>query len=72
MTHTTSVSGADTIDLDRLNSLLVAVNALYLSQTGAPDTPERLTVAEAVRLSPKPGKPEADRKIKRQWNADYI
>lgn len=43
-----SLAGSAVIDLDRLNALLVAVNALYLSQTDAVDLPERLTIAEAL------------------------
>lgn len=44
-----SLPGSAVIDLDRLNALLVAVNALFLSQSDAPsDLPERLTIAEAV------------------------
>jgi hypothetical protein len=44
-----SLPGSSVIDLDRLNALLVAVNALYRSQAPAPaDLPERLTIAEAV------------------------
>jgi Fe-S-cluster containining protein len=46
------VSGSAIIDLDRLNTLLVAVNALYLSQTDADGLPERLTIAEALKVKP--------------------
>jgi len=48
MTETKTVSGDSVIDLDRLNSLLVAVNALYLSEAKEPVSGERLTVAEAI------------------------
>ena len=48
MTETESVSGQHVIDLDRLNSLLVVVNSLYLSQAEEADCPERLTIAEAL------------------------
>ncbi|MDD5284893.1 MAG: YkgJ family cysteine cluster protein [Desulfuromonadaceae bacterium] len=50
MTEAGPVSGANVIDLDILNTLLVAVNSLYLSQTEADDIPERLTIAEAINL----------------------
>jgi Fe-S-cluster containining protein len=44
-----SLPGSVVIDLDRLNALLVAINALFLSQSDAPDDPpERLTIAEAL------------------------
>jgi Fe-S-cluster containining protein len=46
------LSGTAIIDLDRLNTLLVAVNALFLSRTGADDTPERLTIADALKMKP--------------------
>lgn len=44
-----SLPGTAIIDLERLNSLLVAVNAHFLSQFNLPeDFPERLTITEAV------------------------
>lgn len=44
-----SLPGSAVIDLDRLNSVLVAVNALFLAQTDeVPDLAERLTIAETV------------------------
>jgi uncharacterized protein len=46
------LSGAAIIDLDRLNTLLVAVNALFLSHTDADATPERLTIVEALKEKP--------------------
>ena len=46
------VSGSAIIDLDRLNTLLVAVNALFLSQADANGLPERLTIAEALKVKP--------------------
>ena len=46
------VSGSAVIDLDRLNTLLVAVNALFLSHAEAIDLPERLTIAEALKVKP--------------------
>lgn len=48
-----SLPGTLVIELDRLNSLLVAVNALFLSHTDVPeDLPERLTIAEALMWKP--------------------
>ena len=47
-----SVPGAAVIDLDRLNTLLVAVNALYVSHADLDDPPERLTIAEALKAKP--------------------
>ena len=47
-----SLSGAAVIDIDRLNTLLVAVNALYLSHVERDDLPERLTIAEALKVKP--------------------
>lgn len=46
-----SVSGLSVIDLDRLNTLLVAVNALYLSQADLDALPDRLTIAEALKVT---------------------
>ena len=44
-----SLPGSAVIDLDRLNTVLVAINSLYIKQSGAsPDFPERLTIAEAL------------------------
>jgi Fe-S-cluster containining protein len=48
MTETETISGTNVIDLDRLNSLLVAVNSLYLSQSEVLHYPERLTIGEAI------------------------
>ena len=47
-----SVSGSAIIDLDRLNTLLVAVNALYLSHADAGGMPDRVTIAEALKVKP--------------------
>lgn len=46
------LSGSAVIDLDRLNTLLVAVNALYLSHADVTGLPERLTIAEALKVKP--------------------
>jgi Fe-S-cluster containining protein len=47
-----SLPGSVVIDLDRLNTLLVAVNALYLSHVDRDGLPERLTIAEALKVKP--------------------
>ena len=44
-----AVSGSAIIDLDKLNTLLVAVNALFISQADAGNPPERLTIADALK-----------------------
>ncbi len=46
------VSGAAIIDLDKLNTLLVAVNALYLAHAEVDGLPERVTIAEALGIRP--------------------
>jgi Fe-S-cluster containining protein len=46
------LSGSTIIDLDRLNTLLVAVNALFLSHADFDGLPERLTIAEALKVKP--------------------
>ena len=44
-----SLTGPRIIDLDKLNTLLVAVNALFLRQSERlSDLPERLTIAQAL------------------------
>ena len=44
-----TLPGSAVIDLDRLNTVLVAINALYVKQARASsDFPERLTIAEAI------------------------
>ena len=48
LSETGSITGSSVIDLDKLNPLLVAVNALYLSQTENLETTERLTIVEAL------------------------
>lgn len=49
LTETESLSGSSVIDLDKLNTLLVAVNSIYLSHAEIPDCPDRLTIAEALK-----------------------
>jgi hypothetical protein len=46
------VSGTAIIDLDRLNTLLVAVNALFLSHADVAGLPDRMTIAEALKVNP--------------------
>lgn len=46
------LSGATIIDIDRLNTLLVAVNALFLSHADTVGLPERLTIAAALKVKP--------------------
>ena len=43
-----SVSGSMVVDLDKLNTLLVAVNSIYMSQTETTETDLRVTIAEAL------------------------
>ncbi len=43
-----SLTGAAIIDLDRLNTLLTAVNALYLSQNDLGQRAERVSIFEAL------------------------
>jgi len=43
-----SVVGSKAVDLDKLNTLLVAVNALYLSQAGLENSQERVSITHAV------------------------
>ena len=46
------LSGSAVIDIDRLNELLVAVNALFVSHADVDGLPERLTIAEALKVKP--------------------
>jgi uncharacterized protein len=48
MTEVESLPGSCVVDLDRLNTLLVAVNSIYLSQTESAETNMRVTIAEAL------------------------
>jgi len=48
LNDTESVSGSQAIDLDKLNTLLAAVNSIYLSRSDCTESPERLTIAEAI------------------------
>ncbi|MDR3581565.1 MAG: YkgJ family cysteine cluster protein [Oryzomonas sp.] len=55
LTESESLPGSVIIDVDNLNTLLVAVNALFLSQSDVLDMPERITIAEALlrRTAPR-------------------
>jgi len=44
--------GSAIIDIDTLNTLLVAVNGLYTSHVDVSGLPERLTIAEALQSKP--------------------
>lgn len=48
MNETESLSGAQVVDLDKLNTLLAAVNSIYLSRSDGAESPERLTIAEVI------------------------
>jgi uncharacterized protein len=49
LSESESLPASAVIDLDRLNTLLVAINALFLSQTEeVPNLADRLTIAETV------------------------
>lgn len=48
LTEAASVPGSSVVDIDKLNTLLVAVNSIYMSQTDSSDSPERLTIAEVI------------------------
>ena len=48
LTEVESLSGSSVIDLDKLNTLLVAVNSIYLSQSESAETDVRVTIAEAL------------------------
>ncbi len=48
MSDADAVSGSNVVDLDTLNTLLVAVNAIYLTQSGTPETALRMTIPAAL------------------------
>jgi Fe-S-cluster containining protein len=48
LTEAESLSGSSVVDLDKLNTLLVAVNTIYLTQTETPETGIRVTIAAAL------------------------
>ena len=49
LTETESLPGSHVVDIDKLNTLLVAVNSIYLSQTDSSESPERRTIAKIVK-----------------------
>ena len=49
LTDSASLPGTSVVDLDRLNTLLVAVNSIYLSQTDNSETELRVTIAAALK-----------------------
>ncbi|MGB9080053.1 MAG: YkgJ family cysteine cluster protein [Desulfuromonadaceae bacterium] len=48
LTETESLSGTSVVDLDKLNTLLVAVNSIYLTKTASAEPDVRVTIAEAL------------------------
>lgn len=48
LTDNKTLSGTSVVDLDKLNTLLVAVNSIFVSQTEAAETDLRITIAEAI------------------------
>lgn len=48
LTEAESIPGSSAVDLDKLNTLLVAVNSIYLSQTESAETDVRVSIAEAL------------------------
>jgi Fe-S-cluster containining protein len=48
LTEAEAISGSSVVDLDKVNTLLVAVNSIYLSQTDHVESPERFTIAEVI------------------------
>jgi len=46
------LSGSAFIDLDRLNTLIVAVNVLFISHADVVGLADRLTIAEALKVKP--------------------
>ena len=48
LNETGSLPGSSTVDLDKLTTLLVAVNSLFMSQADVIEPLERLTICEAI------------------------
>jgi Fe-S-cluster containining protein len=48
LTESEAVSGSNVLDLDKLNTLLVAINSIYLSQTESDETDLRVSIAAAL------------------------
>ena len=55
LTESEALPGTSVVDLDKLNTLLVAVNSIYLSQSGSDESPGRFTIFEAI-ATPRNGK----------------
>jgi uncharacterized protein len=52
LTESDTLFGSAIIDLDKLNTLLVVVNSLFLSKSDSSGLPERMTIAEALAGNP--------------------
>jgi len=48
LSETETVPGSSVVDIDKLNTLLVAVNSIYMSQSECPETGIRMAIAEAL------------------------
>jgi Fe-S-cluster containining protein len=48
LTNTASVSGSHTVNIDTLNTLLAAINSLYLTQSESADSADRVTIIAAL------------------------
>lgn len=48
LSETEVISGANSVDLNKLNTLLVAINSIYLSETDSQETDLRLSIATAL------------------------
>jgi Fe-S-cluster containining protein len=53
LSETESVPGSSVVDIDKLNTLLVAVNSIYLSQSDSTESSERLSIAEVITNRPR-------------------
>jgi len=49
LTDNAPLSGTNVVDLDKLNTLLVAVNSIYLAQADSTNTGTRVAIAEAIK-----------------------
>jgi Fe-S-cluster containining protein len=50
LTGSEQLPGTSVVDLDKLNTLLVAVNSIYLSQSKRAETELRITIAAAIAM----------------------
>lgn len=48
LTESETISGSNVVDLDKLNTLLVAVNSAYVAQAKGSRPPLRLTIAQVI------------------------